>query len=235
MSGAPRVFVAGATGHVGRRVVAALRDRGVEVIAHVRPSSARLDEWRARFGELGAAVDTTEWDTAAMTATLAARAPTHVMCLVGTTRKQAAREQVDGDPYVAIDFGLTKLLVDAAVASGCAPRFVLLSSVGVAEQARSKYMKGKWLAEECVRASGLPWRIARPSMIAGGGRDEGRPFERAGIAVARGLIAVAGLVAHKTGARYRATTADRLAPALVRVALDDGGDRVIENEDLRES
>lgn len=224
-----RAFVAGATGHVGRRVVALLREAGVEVIAHVRPGSAREDEWRERFGT----IDTTAWDAAAMTATLARLRPTHVFFLIGTTRKQAARERIDGDPYERIDYGLCKLLVDAAVASGVAPRFVLLSSVGVKATASSKYMRAHWKAEEAVRASGLAYRIARPSMIAGGGRDEARTAERAGMAVASGLLAVAGVVAPKLRARYRATDADTLAPAIVRIALDDEGDRVVENEALR--
>jgi uncharacterized protein YbjT (DUF2867 family) len=230
---AARAFVAGATGHVGRRVVEALRERGVEVIAHVRPDSPRVEEWRGRFGERGATVDTTAWDTAAMTATFAALRPTHVCCLIGTTRKQASREKIEGDPYLAVDYGLCKILVDAAVASEVRPRFVLLSSVGVSAKASSKYMHAHWLAEEAVRGSGLAWRIARPSMIAGGGRDDGRPDERAGMAVAGGLLAVAGVVAPKLRARYRPTTAEVLAPAFARVALDDGGDRVIENEELR--
>ena len=228
---AARAFVAGATGHVGRLVVPALRERGAEVIAHVRPDSGRVDEWRARFQ--GADVDTSAWELAALTATLAARAPTHVFCLIGTTRKRASREQVDGDPYLAIDYGQCKLLVDAAVASGARPRFVLLSSVGVSPKSSSKYLHAHWLAEEAVRQSGLAWRIARPSMIGGGGRDEGRPVERAGMAVAGGLLAVAGLVAPRMKARYRPTTAEVLAIAIARVGLDDGGDRVIENEDLR--
>ncbi|HTJ45884.1 MAG TPA: NAD(P)H-binding protein [Kofleriaceae bacterium] len=224
-----RAFVAGATGHVGRRVVAELRAAAVETIAHVRPDSARVEEWRAKL----APIDTTPWELGAMTETLARIRPTHVLCLIGTTRKQAARANVEGDPYLAIDVGLTKLLVDACVASGAAPRLVLLSSVGVKETARSKYMHAKWLAEEAVRGSGLPWIIARPSMIAGGGRDEGRPFERAGIAVAGGLLAVAGVFAKKTAARYQTTDADRLAAALARVTLDGTPDTIYENEHLR--
>ena len=55
------VCVAGATGLTGREVVAQLRQRGVPTVAHVRPDSPRLDEWRARFEALGATVDTTPW------------------------------------------------------------------------------------------------------------------------------------------------------------------------------
>ena len=50
---APVAFVAGATGFVGRAVVPALRRAGVTTIAHVRPDSARLDEWRKRFASTG--------------------------------------------------------------------------------------------------------------------------------------------------------------------------------------
>jgi nucleoside-diphosphate-sugar epimerase len=227
-----RAFVAGATGHVGRQVVAALRARGAEVIAHVRPDSGRLDEWRTTFGAQGATVDTTPWDAAALTATLAATKPSHVFCLIGTTKKRASREQVEGDPYMAIDYGLCKILVDAAVASNATPRFVLLSSVGVQRKASSKYLRAHWLAEELVRHCALPWRIARPSMIVGE-RDEDRPAERAAAAVAGGMLSVVGVVWPRMKARYRPTTAEVLGPAIVRIALDDGEDRVVENEDLR--
>ena len=46
-------FVAGATGFTGREVVAELVRRGVRTLAHVRPDSSRLDEWRERFEAMG--------------------------------------------------------------------------------------------------------------------------------------------------------------------------------------
>ena len=69
----PRAFVTGATGFVGRAVVQALVARGVPTVAHVRPDSKKLDAWRGRLGELGATVDASAWDAAAMTAALRAR------------------------------------------------------------------------------------------------------------------------------------------------------------------
>ena len=48
-------FVLGATGFVGREVVRQLCVRGAKAIAHVRPDSKKLDDWRKTFGEMGAA------------------------------------------------------------------------------------------------------------------------------------------------------------------------------------
>ena len=92
----PVAFVAGATGFVGRAVVAELARRGVLTIAHVRPDSRELDEWRRTFAALGphCRTDATAWDEQALTATLRDRAVTHVFGLIGTTRGRAKREGV---------------------------------------------------------------------------------------------------------------------------------------------
>lgn len=214
-------FVAGATGYVGREVVAELRHRDLETVAHVRPESSRTGEWRQRFEALGARVDLTPWEPASMTATLAAAAPTHVFALLGTTRKRARAEAVDGDPYQAIDYGLTALLLEAARAVEPPPRFIYLSSAGVGPSARSAYLQARWRLEQELTASGLPHVIARPSFITGPDRDDSRPGERAAAAVADRALAVAGLLgAERLRDRYRSTTNTVLARALIRLALD---------------
>jgi uncharacterized protein YbjT (DUF2867 family) len=229
----PTAFVTGATGFVGRAVVPALVAEGARAVAHVRPDSSRLEEWRERFAAQGAEVDATPWETAAMTATLTALAPTHVYFLIGTTRARAGREGISGDRYQAIDYGLCKILVDAAEACGSRPRFVLLSSVGVSADAKAPYLRAHWMSEQAVRGSGLPWLIARPSFIAGPGRDDARPAERLGAVVSDGVLAVAGLVAPRMRARFRSTTPEILGAALVRHGLAAGPDRVLEGDDLR--
>ena len=230
----PVVFVAGATGFVGRAVVTALRERGATVIAHVRPDSPRLAEWRTRFEAEGARVDVTPWDEAALGRTLRDAGVTHVFCLIGTTRARAKADAIAGNIYGAVDLGLTKKLVDAAVSTERSPRFVYLSSVGAAKDATSQYLKARGEAEDVVRKAGLPWVIARPSFISGAGRDDTRPGERAAAGVADVMLGVAGVLGGKgLRAKYRSTTPEVLSRALVRLALDGAADRVVEGDGLR--
>lgn len=227
-------FVAGATGFVGRAVVPALRTRGATVLAHVRPDSARLAEWRTRFAAQGATVDAAAWQVDALAAAMRAAAVTHVFGLIGTTRGRAKHDAVQGNIYEAVDLGLTRMLVAAAVAAGGRPRFVYLSSVGASASATSAYLKARGQAEDVVRGAGLPWVIARPSFISGAGRDDTRPGERVAASVADGVLAVAGMFGGKgLRARYRSTTPEILAGALVRLGLDGPADRVVEGDDLR--
>ncbi|MGN6105475.1 MAG: NAD(P)H-binding protein [Kofleriaceae bacterium] len=226
-------FVLGATGLVGREVVRQLCVRGATAIAHVRPDSSRLAEWRERFGALGAEVDATPWTAPELAARLRALAPAQLYILIGTTRRRAREDRVEGDIYEAIDLGLTRIAVEAARASEVQPRVVYLSSVGADATARSAYLRARGKAEEVVRTSGLPWVIARPSFITGE-RDDRRMGERAASAVGDGLLAVAGaLGARRARDKYRSTTADILASALLRIGEAAEHDRIAEGAELR--
>jgi uncharacterized protein YbjT (DUF2867 family) len=210
-------FVLGATGFVGREVVRQLCVRGTKTYAHVRPDSKSLADWRAKLGELGAEVDTTAWDAAALAARWRELRPAQVYVLIGTTRSKAKSDAVQGNIYEAVDLGLTKIAVDAARASEVQPRIVYLSSVGADPNARSAYLKARGQAEDVVKASGLPWVIARPSIITGD-REDGRLGERTAAVVGDGLLAVVGVLGGgKLRARYKSTTPDVLASALIRI------------------
>jgi uncharacterized protein YbjT (DUF2867 family) len=216
-------FVAGATGYTGREVVRELVSRGVRTVAHVRPDSARTEEWRQRFESGGAAVDTTPWEDADMIRTLSALQPTHVFSLLGTTRARRRQSATRGvaESYEAIDFGLTAILIKAAVASGSRPRFVYLSSLGVREHTTNPYLVARWRAESLLRSSGLPYTIARPSFITGAGRDEPRPLERVGAGVANVIATLASVVgARRFAGSVRSLTGAELATGLVRHAFD---------------
>jgi uncharacterized protein YbjT (DUF2867 family) len=227
-----KAFVAGATGLTGREVVRVLRERGVDVHAHVRPDSRELDAWRRRFGALGAEVDTTPWTDDAMRTRLSALAPTHVFALLGTTKKRG-RASGHADTYESVDYGLSAMLLRASVACGSRPRFVYLSSMGVTATTKNPYLAVRHRLESELRASGLSWFAARPSFIVGE-RDEDRPLEKVGSAVGDGLLALVGLLgAKKMRESYRSQTGAELAQALVKLALDETPNRVVSSDELR--
>jgi len=226
-------FVLGATGFVGREVVRQLCVRGTKTIAHVRPDSSKVDAWRTTFGELGATVDTTPWDAVALAAKIRELDPAQIYILIGTTRGKAKADAIEGNIYEKVDLGLTQLTVEAATASERSPRLVYLSSVGADASARSAYLKARGRAEEVIRASKLPWVIARPSIITGD-REDGRLGEKAAGVVGDGLLAVAGLFGgKKVRDRYRSTTPDVLASALIRLGEAPEHDRVVDGASLR--
>jgi uncharacterized protein YbjT (DUF2867 family) len=231
-------FVTGATGFTGREVVRALRERGVETVAHVRPDSSRLEEWRERFEAAGARVDTTAWSPEALRATFVALRPDVVFSLTGTTAKrarEARRSGAQGADFESVDFGLRKLLLDALKAAGVAARFVELSTVGVSPRSPSSYLRLRWRTEQLVRDSGQPFTIARPAFIVGGGRDDARTLEHAVGGALDGFAAFAGVVGFKRfGARYRSMTNVALADALVHHALEPSSEgQVLEGRALR--
>ncbi len=231
-----RAFVAGATGFTGREVVATLRERGIATVAHVRAESSRRAEWTARFEAQGAEVDASPWTAEAIGAALARVQPTQVYALLGTTRKRAQGEGRSAlEAYEAVDYGLTKLLIDAAEALELAPRFVYLSSVGAAPGTRNPYLAARAKVEAALEASQLPYFCAQPSFISGPGRDDSRPGERVGSLIGDLALGTLGLFGAKgTQARYASTTPAILARALVRLGCEGGSPRrVVAGAELR--
>ena len=223
MAGAAHIaFVAGATGYTGRAVVAACCRRAWRTIAHARPDSPALGRWRAVFEGSGAEVDTTSWELPAMTAAFASLQPTLVFALVGTTRQRARGEGVGADAaYRRVDYGLTSLLIDAAMVSGVRPRFVYLSSLGAGSPGRNAYLRARADVEAKLRASDLPWTIARPSFITGPDREEARPLERTMAGIGNAALRLAGALGGRPlRERFRSIDAPALAAALTAAADD---------------
>lgn len=239
MSAPPTAFVAGSTGYTGRAVVEELRRRGLPTVAHVRPGSSSLEDVRPRFETLGAELDVTPWQPDPMAATLRRVGAGVVFSLLGTTRKRARTEGMDAEEgYRRVDYGLTALLIDAAVASGHRPRFVYLSAIGVdpdAPDAGNAYIRARARAEGKLRDSGLPYTVARPSFVTGPDREESRPLERLGATAADAVLsAVALLGARGVRDRYASMDAATLARALVTAGLDPAcAGRVLDAAALR--
>ncbi len=220
-------FVAGATGYTGHHVVAALRARGVRVVAHVRPGSSTAAEWRARFESMGAEVEETPWEPASVRATLAPIRPDHVFALLGTTRRRAAAEGI-ADAYERVDYGLTAMLRDAAIACGSWPRFTYLSAIGANETSANKYVAVRGRMERELREGALPWLIAQPAFVSGRDRAEFRLGERA-FAIATdallGALALVGL--GKVRDAYGSLSGRELAEGLVALALAEREGRLV--------
>lgn len=231
-----RAFVAGATGYTGREVVRALRARGVDTIAHVRPDSPSLESWRARFSALGARVDATPWEEGAMTATLARERPSHVFGLLGTTRaraRDASRTSAVADSYETVDYGLTALLLRAALAAGGVERFVYLSAAGATERRGNAYLRVRGRLERELGESGLPFLVVRPAFISGAGRDDSRLVERVAAAALDGVASALGAIGIRAARRWRSIDGPALGEAMVSLALDSrAASRVVEREAL---
>ena len=232
------MFVAGATGYTGREVVRECVARGLRTVAHVRPDSSRLSDWRARFEDLGAEVDTTPWTLPSIKATLEQLAPTQVWALVGTTKsrgKGSGSNSAVADTYEAVDYGLSVLLLEAALACGSSPRFIYLSAMGADGRPANAYMDVRKRVEAAVRGSGLPFLFARPAFVSGPDREESRPAERAASRVLdAGLGLLGALGAKQLVRRYASFTGADLARAMVALACAGSGRALVaETEDLR--
>lgn len=227
----PTVFIAGATGYTGRHVVAACTARGLTTVAHVRPDSSALPEWRARFEARGATVDVSAWTSEGIGAAFDRHRPDLVFSLLGTTAKRARRG--DGS-YEEVDFGLTMMLLDASAAGTPPPLFVYLSAAGADGMALNAYMKVRARVERAIHDRGVPHLIARPSFITGSDREEDRPAERIGALLLDGLLGTLSAVGIDGPARrWGSMTGAELGEALVRLAVDEARRGVVEAAELR--
>jgi uncharacterized protein YbjT (DUF2867 family) len=198
-----RLFIAGATGAVGRALLSLAAERQIDIVPHVRPQSAAALEHPKRL-----IIDLTDPQLSD-----AIQGCTTVVQLIGTMRKRFSR----GDTYESSDIGTTRLLVEASKKAEI-DHFVLLSSVG-AGNPFGAYLRAKAQAEQLVRESGVPCTIIRPSAF------EDRPGQwMPGL---RAVTQALGLV------RYQPITLKELAKAILVVAATRGSiGQVLEGRSL---
>ena len=148
------VLVTGATGLVGRQVVQRLLDTNHEVRVMVRrPGSESVfatPPTDVCYGDVGNPDAIAE----------ACRDISQVIHLVAVIR---------GGPrqFDAINRQGAANVAAAAKAAGSVRRFIHLSAVGAANLPHLRYLHSKWLGEQEVVNSGLPYAIIRPSLIFG--------------------------------------------------------------------
>lgn len=148
-----KILVTGASGFVGKAIVAELVRRG-----HTVAAGSRRGEGLP--GAPGVTLDVT--DPASVLRAVAGAEPDALVHLVGIIAEEGtqtfARVHLEGTRHV--------------LAAAPRPvRYLHMSALGADEASASGYSRSKAQAEALVRGSGLDWTIFRPSLIFGPGDD----------------------------------------------------------------
>ncbi|MER7673297.1 NAD(P)H-binding protein [Kitasatospora sp. NPDC096128] len=137
------IVVTGATGTVGSKIVAGLRERGLEVRALVRAGSAGPAEWDAGVERVAADFA----DPASLDALLAGADTVYLLVAVHPEMAEHERN-----------------VIDAAVRTGRRPRIVLHAAAGVEYRPEGVRFVGSHVAGlDHLKASGLPWTVLSPN------------------------------------------------------------------------
>lgn len=130
-------------------------------------------------------------------------------CCIGTTLRDAGSPQA----FRAVDHDLVLQFARAALAAG-AQRFVIVSSVGASEAARSLYLRVKGETEKSLAAMGFrALDVLQPSVLLGA-RRAWRPLEL----LAQGLLWTFNPLLLGDAARFRGVPAGTVAAAMLGAA-----------------
>ncbi len=163
-----KIFVTGASGFVGRAIVAELLRRNHEPVVLVRPASE--DRLRQATETSAPIIQTISGDILKPeTYANALKSVDAIIHLIGILR-ELGRVRFDLMHRVA-----TEHIVRECELAGV-KRYVHMSACGVGRLSKSKYMKTKLAGERVVRESYLNWTIFRPSIIFGRGDGFVMPF-----------------------------------------------------------
>lgn len=157
------LLITGATGYIGRHLVARLVDEGT------RPRCLVRDPGRAAQVLPADKVDFVQGDT--LNAASLAAAVKGVDTIIHAAFMTADRKQSPGNHYTETNVGGTAKLIDAAKAAGV-QRMIEIGGLGTKPDKPGSYMQGRYLAEQMLMESGLDWTIIRPSVLFG----KGAPF-----------------------------------------------------------
>ncbi len=150
-----RVAITGGTGFVGSNTARALLNAGHEVVLVAR-GSRRV---APREGLRVVRADVTAGEGLAE-AFAGCAAVVHLTAIIREKGKQQTFDRVIREG--------TENVVAAASSAGVS-HFLYVSAIGADPDPRFPYHYAKWLAEQAVRSSGVPYTVLRPSLIFGPG------------------------------------------------------------------
>jgi uncharacterized protein YbjT (DUF2867 family) len=221
------VLVIGATGFLGRRVVAALQDEGRSVRC-----LARTPEKAADLTTAGAVIVKGDMLDAESVEAAVDGVSAVIVC-VHTISPQGAAGAEQG--FMDVEAEGLRHVATACTKHGVG-RVLYVTSIGVAEHAPSSWLRGRWQTEKELLSSGLDVTIIRPGMIVGRGGDGFGIVARA--ATKRFAVSIAG-----PRQKFRTVAVDDLAhdivdlidiPGAAGAVLEVGSDDVLTMREMAE-
>ncbi len=211
------VWIAGATGLVGRALLGQLLEKQLDVHVLLRravadlPRSKYLHPHQVDFARL--ALDELP-------------APQAVYICLGTTIGVAGSQEA----FRAVDFDAVVNVATAAKAAG-ARRCAVVSALGASAASGVFYNRVKGETEQALRKIGFDRLIiARPSLLVGERAELGQPTRAGEIWGERITRPIRGLIP----ARWRPIPAERVARAMLAAAADEGAAvQVLESDELQ--
>jgi len=179
----PGVFITGATGFIGRRLVDGLLQRNIHVRAMIRPGKISDDRLPGACEQVP--IDLTDIDGLAR----AVAGCGAVVYCAGSVRGRNAAD------FNAANVTGVRAITKALRGMQAPPPLLLISSLAASRPELSHYARSKREGEQVLLDSpGLPWTIIRPPAVYGQGDREMLPVLKM---ARRGLLAHAGPVGQK--------------------------------------
>ena len=207
----PSILLVGATGLIGRAVIAAVGARPLTILAR-----RAIDDLPAQHAPFVAPPE--RWADI-----IAAEAPSVLVSCLGTTIRQAGSQAA----FRAVDHDLILSAARGARAGG-ATQMIVVSAVGAAAMSRNFYLRTKGETEEGLRALGFDrLDILRPGLLTG---DRPGPV-RLGEGIATVAAPLVNAMLRGSLRRYRSISGATVARAIVGLAGQGGtGVHIHEND-----